>query len=374
MNIYLDGIIYSLQKSGGVTRYTNEIAKKISSTGNKVTFFMHPSQLNQQPQHEDISNIYIKTPLKTKSTIAKYLTYPIDKALTELYFRKNPPQNGVFHSSFFSHYKNLKIPQIVTVHDMTNEKFSSHFNWIKNKIFLIQKKRAIVSANALICVSQQTSNDLIELYGINPEKINVIHLGVDKAFMQKGDASKKIFLSTKNINKPYFLFVGKRSLYKNFHKLIEAYKDWGKKNSFDIITIGGGELTRSEIESISKFGLVDNIKNFDFVSEDDLVMFYNCAQAFIFPSLYEGFGLPIMESLACGTLVLAADIPVFREIGKDVPIYFDPQDSNSIIEALDISLKDNLENKIEGIKIAQTMTWEETASKTLEVYRKYNMN
>lgn len=371
MKIYLDGIIYSLQKNGGVTRYTDEIAKKIADLGNKVTFFMHSSQLNQQPKHENINSIYIKTPLKTDNRIIKYITYQLDKFFTELYFKKNSPKEGIFHSSFFSHYKKLKIPQVVTVHDMINEKFPEHFHKIQNKIFLQQKKHAITSADALICVSRQTANDLVELYKINSSKINVIHLGVDGMFVPKEQNDKNYFISAKKMTKPYFLFVGKRSLYKNFQILIESFEKWDRKNDFNLITIGGGKFTEDELMIISKLGLSNNIINFNFVSDEELIMFYNCAQAFIFPSLYEGFGLPIIEAMACGTLVLASDIPVFKEIGGDVPIYFDPKNNNSIIEALNYSLKQNPDNIINGLEIAKKLTWEKTALDTIEVYKKY---
>jgi glycosyltransferase involved in cell wall biosynthesis len=371
MKVYLDGIIYSLQKNGGVTRYTDELADKIVALGNKVTFFMHPSILNEPPKKEGIDFIQIKSPLNTRSKIIKYLTYPIDKFLTSKYFKTHQIDKGIFHTSYFSYYKDMKIPQIVTVHDLIHEKFPEHFNYITNKIFLHQKRKAIVSASAIICVSQQTSKDLCELYNVDLNKINVVHLGVDEVFNQKKPEEKASFTLSKNISKPYYLFVGKRSLYKNFDRLVKAFANWDKKNEFFIISIGGGKFTSKEMGLITSLGLKDDILIFDFVTEKDLILFYNCAKAFIFPSSYEGFGMPIIEAMACGTPVLASDIPVFREIGHDTITYFNPDSEIDITKALDSTLYEDLIKINTGIELAKKFTWEKTASETINVYKKY---
>ena len=369
MKIYFDGIIYSLQKSGGITRYTNELTKRTADMGHEITVVMHPGAFNRPPDHRNISIVNINSILKTSNKILKYLTYPFDRFCTEKYFQNHPVESDIFHSPYFSHYKNLKIPQVITVYDMINENFPEHFNKIQNKIFLQQKKKAILSADAIICISKQTSYDLQAKYNIDPQKIHINYLGVDTSFTQKDTLVKNNFINSKNLPKKYFLFVGNRSLYKNFERLIKAFAQWENKEYFSLITIGGGKFTDKEKKLVESLNLNNNIINFNFVTEEELVLFYNCAEAFIFPSLYEGFGLPIIEAVACGTTVLASDIPVFKEIGQDIPIYFNPTNQDSMINAFNLALNKNRNNIDLGIKLSTRFSWDNTAKKTMEIYK-----
>ncbi|MDD4466824.1 MAG: glycosyltransferase, partial [Patescibacteria group bacterium] len=116
--------------------------------------------------------------------------------------------------------------------------------------------------------------------------------------------------------------------------------------------------------------LTDNVKFLSKVSEDDLVFYYNCSSGLIFPSLYEGFGFPLLESMACGTLVAASNIDIFKELGGGAPFYFNPRNEKSLIEALNL-LTIGDKNKIElGLQISKKYTWKSAISKTLDTYDK----
>jgi glycosyltransferase involved in cell wall biosynthesis len=371
MKIYIDGLIYSLQKGGGITRYTNELINNYINLGHEVTLIIHPKTFNQKIKNEKLKIIEINSILNINNKLARFLTYPFHKFNTERYFKNKNITEGIFHSTYFTLYNNLKIPQILTVHDLTKEKFPQSYNKIGDKIFLYIQKKSIIKADAIICDSYQTSNDLINYYGTDPSKIFVTYLGVDSFFKEKSEDDKKAFLVSKNIIKPYILFIGKRTGYKNFEKLLEAYSTWSEKDNYTLITVGGGTFTKIELDQINKLNLENNIKCFTFASEEDLVMFYNCAQCFIYPSLSEGFGLPLLEAMACGTPVVASDIPVFHEVALEIAYYFDPNSNESIVKALSNSLVKNQSKINEGLELVKKFTWENTANETIKVYEKF---
>lgn len=366
MKIYIDGIIYSLQKGGGITRYTDELINGFNKSGHEVILLIHEKTCNESLRNKNIKTINIKSPLRTHNKIIRLLTYPIHKWKTNKYLKK--VDSGVFHSTYFTYYRNLKIPQVLTIHDLTREKFPELFNNINNKIFLNITNKSIQNTDKIICVSKETANDLIKYYKVKKEKVAVTHLGVNKSFITKTDKEKISFIKEKNIEKPYILFVGRRSGYKNFDKFIEAFSTWSSKNDFLIITVGGGKMTEDEIKLIEKFNLKNKITSYDFVSEEELVMFYNCAHSFIFPSLSEGFGLPLLEAMSCSTTLLASDIPVFYEVAEDIPYYFNPEDIDSIKKVMDQSkIKDK--NRINnGLEFVKKYNWENTTKETLKIY------
>jgi glycosyltransferase involved in cell wall biosynthesis len=370
MKIYIDGTIYSLQKGGGITRYTNELIEGFIKLGYEVTLIIHPKTFNQAIKNNKLKIIEIDSILNINNKLLRILTYPFHKLKIEQYFKKNNLKEGVFHSTYFTHYKNLKIPQILTIHDLTIEKFPIYFNKINDKIFLQLTKKAIIKSDAIICVSQQTVDELCNYYKVPKLKTNVTHLGVNPAFNTKTENEISAFRKCKSLLKPYILFVGRRSTYKNFENFILAYSMWEQKDKFLLVTIGGGIYTNKEINLIDKLGLSNNIISFDFVTEEELVMFYNCAHVFIFPSLSEGFGLPLLESMACSTIVLASDLPVFREITGDVPYYFNPHYTESIIKALNDSVTKNQTKINDGLELVKKFTWGNTVEKTLRIYQK----
>lgn len=369
MKIYFDGIIYSLQKGGGITRYTNELINNFINLGHEVTLIVHPKTFNQKVKNEKLKIIEINSILRIDNKLFRFLTYPFHKLSIERYFKNHNISEGVFHSTYFSHYKNLKIPQILTIHDLTREKFPQYFNRLSDMVFLSIQEKSISEANAIICVSNQTSNDLTHYYGTNPDKIYVTHLGVDPSFKIKSEKDKSNFKLLKKLKQPYVLFVGRRSEYKNFNKFAEAYSTWKHKNDYCLVTVGGGKFTEVELNFIKKLNF-ENIISFDFVSEEELVMFYNCAEVFVYPSLSEGFGLPLLEAMACGTKILASDIPVFHEVANDIPYYFNPLNKESILKALNDSQIYNSLKQDEGFKLVKEYTWENTAKETLKIYKK----
>lgn len=370
MKIIFDGLIYYLQKQGGISRYFDELIEGFSNREDCEVIVLLRKNKIDKVFTDKVKLEIIDSTIHSENKIKKYISVFRDKYAVNRFLKQNDLSGAVFHYSYYTFYKNLKAKSVVTVHDLVHEKFPNFFGGILNKIYLLNKNKSILKADNLIAISEQTKNDLVEVYGIKQEKIDVVYHGLNKKFRIMADELKSDFLKKKNIGKPFFLFVGNRSLYKNFNFLLTTFSSWERKEEFDIYCVGGGEFTSEENILIKKLNLTGKIKLIIFATEDDLVGFYNCSTALIYPSLYEGFGFPILEGLACGVKVLASDIPVFREIGGDLPIYFNPYDSKSLIKALNLSLSDGHNRVSSGLEWVKKFSWENTISKTLQVYKK----
>jgi len=370
MKIIFDGLIYYLQKQGGISRYFDELIENFSIREDcEVTVLLRKNKIGKV-FNKRVKIEIIDSTIDSDNKIKKYISVFKDKRAVNNYLKKNSFSDSVFHYSYYSFYKNLEAKSVLTVHDLVHEKFPNFFGGLLNRIYLSNKKKSIAKADVLIAISEQTKKDLIDIYKVDGRKINVIYHGLSNNFRVLIEHEKEVFLADKKIKKPYFIFVGNRDLYKNFIFLLEAFAVWPKNNIYDLYCVGGGEFTATEKFLIDKLKLNDKIKFFLNVSEENLIGFYNCSLALIYPSLYEGFGFPLLESMACGTDVLASDIEIFHEIGGDIPIYFNPGNFKSLVEVLDKSLLYNRVKSASGLELVKKYNWENTISKTLEAYMK----
>ena len=233
-----------------------------------------------------------------------------------------------YYSPYYGKIK-TQIPQVFTAHDMIYEKFPKYFSYDGAKEFIKEKRDCFERASLILCVSKNTAKDILSFYPqISENKIKVVYNGVSEFFHAK--------LPSQVTEKPYFLFVGNRNLYKNFHRLLIAYGVSNLSNDFDLRVISpiNDFPTDSEKELINRYHLQDHIHINVSVTDEDLKKYYQESLALVFPSEYEGFGLPILEAMASGTLVLASGTSSILEIGGDIPLYFDPLSIESIVEIL----------------------------------------
>jgi glycosyltransferase involved in cell wall biosynthesis len=239
--------------------------------------------------------------------------------------------SNIYYSPFYGKVQ-TKIPQIFTVHDMIYEKFPKYFPITNpvNSIFINEKKGCFERASLLLANSLNTARDLLGYYPhISPDRVKVVYLGVDDIFFSTGPTSSKI-------ERPYFLYVGNRSLYKNFSALLLAFGKSGLAREFDlhIVSPAGSGYTEAEQAVIAQYRLIDHIKLETAISDQHLRDKYKNARAFVYPSEYEGFGFPVLEALAAGTIVLTSNVSSMPEIGGEAPVYFYPHSMDSLINAL----------------------------------------
>ena len=273
----------------------------------------------------------------------------------------------VFHPTFFDDYFMPYLgdkPLVVTIHDMAMERYPEMFPL--SGLEMRRKKELALRADHIVAVSENTKKDVIELYGIPEDKITVIYHGAPKAL-------SSYLLKDKPIEYPYILYVGSRWTYKNFVPFIEAVLPIMRERQNLNIVCTGTPFSVDELALFRQYGIEDRVHQM-FVSADELVTLYVNAECFIYPSLYEGFGIPILEAWRCGCPVLLNNASCFPEIAKDGAMYFSLNEKeNTLTNCLRNFL--TLQNKQKqtlidkGYKALNNYSWKESAQKLAEVYK-----
>lgn len=251
-----------------------------------------------------------------------------------------------------------KKPFIFTIHDMNHEIFNYR------KVDQHAKKVLSKKAVHIIAISQNTKENLMRIYGVPDKKITVIHHGGPK----KIDFNKE-----KIINSPYLLYVGKRNGYKNFIQTLKDFSEFIRKYSQFKLVCTGGAFSKEEIQIINKLNLKDYVIQM-FVTETQLANLYHNAWAFVYPSLYEGFGLPILEAYTYKCPVLLNKKSCFPEIAGDAAIYFDSQPNTSnltqkLVELYHYSETQRLQLIEKGTEQLKQYNWKKASQETANVYQ-----
>jgi len=386
MKILYDYQIFTKQNYGGVSRYFYELMDNLRAHKIDIEIPINYSK-----------NIYIKEadflsrPLKGYTEYKDFLLglrpkgkAKIYKLLQKLNFIKNAEtanqkisierlkkQNfDIFHPTYYDSYflKYIgKKPFVLTIYDMIHETYPELFS-ADNKIAR-QKKILAQKAEKIIAISENTKKDIIKFIGINEDKILVIHLGNS---INRQENNLKINTDLlKKLPEKYILFVGNRASYKNFDNFSKALIPLFKINKkLNAVCAGGGEFSDKEINFFKTFNITDKFRQYS-VNDSDMTLLYKNALVFVFPSLYEGFGLPILEAFNCGCPVAASNRGSLPEIAGNAAAYFNPEDISSITDAINnIIADDGTKEKMKknGFEQLKKFSWEKTAEKTLAVY------
>jgi glycosyltransferase involved in cell wall biosynthesis len=291
----------------------------------------------------------------------------------------------LFHSLCLTAPLNLSCPLVITIHDMIwafPEKYSNleyrSFKW--NLILLYDRlipKYAIRNASAIITVSQSSKNDIINYLGLNPDRIFVTHEAAGSSFYRA--RNKKTIESIRqkcDLHSSYILALGAADPRKNIRTLVHAYSllpdELRVKYKLAVVQTHH-LLVRELTEQVDQMGLKNNIRYLWEVSNDDLAALYNAASLFVFPSFYEGFGLPPLEAMACGTPVIASNNSSIPEIVGDAALLFSAENAEELAELISTVLANpelQLDMRKRGIDRAATFSWKNCALETIEVYKK----
>lgn len=361
MKIAYDHQIFTKQKYGGISRYFAELTKNLIRLEQDVRVFapLHQNEYLANFANTVTSGRHInRYPSKTSRLIQYTNSVVAHRQISNW-------RPDIIHKTYYGSIRSQKTQSaiVITVHDMIHELF---FDCAKvDKKTIRDKKLAIKNADHIICISEKTKSDLIELMNTSESKISVVHHGVTPTPV----SSLKKF----EIPQPYILYVGARGGYKNFHRMLKAVAQTPKlKDNFKVIAFGGGPFTKIEREEIRITGMGDS--RVIQVSGDDALLeaYYRCASVFVYPSLYEGFGLPPLEAMAAGCPVISSNMSSMPEVISDAAEFFDPQSVDSISHALEAVLyseerRTDLINK--GYIRVQNFSWEKCAEKTLRVYK-----
>lgn len=286
----------------------------------------------------------------------------------------------IFHSTnYFLPLLLWKTGMVATIHDLIPLKFphftprakKTRFNWVFRWILL----RCSHRADRVITISLHTRDDLITELGLPAEKITVIHNGIDGKYRVLEKDRVLGFCQEKlGSTSPFLLYVGRFDPYKNVAGLIRAFDRFRRARKDEPRLVLAGHLDPrypEAVETVRSLGLTDRVTFLEGVGEDDLICLYNAARILILPSLYEGFGLPPLEAMACGTPVIVSNRGSLPEVVGRAGLIIDPDREESISAAIgrlwdSESLRSELREK--GLKRAKDFSWEKTARETLKVY------
>ncbi len=276
-------------------------------------------------------------------------------------------------------YINLKkSPVVVTIHDLIYKTYPQSHPQDAINILESQMKSIVTHADHLICISHATRRDLHKFYDIPQEKTSVIYNGVNHQMFNPVTSAEegqvKDVLNMHGIDRPYFLYVGTIEPRKNLQGILQALEQLKQKNNFNgyLVVVGMKGWMIDHIEPmIKKLQLEQMVKFLGFVTDSQLRMLYNQCQAFVFPSLYEGFGFPIVEAFACKAPVITSNTSSCVEIAGEAALTIDPNNVDDLRTAMNVMLNDNNKRQHfidQGFKRAQTFSFDQTAKETLNVY------
>jgi glycosyltransferase involved in cell wall biosynthesis len=281
----------------------------------------------------------------------------------------------LLHSLHYTRPWRLPCLSVVTFHDMTFFLYPQLHTLPRQVFFPLAIRASARSADALIAVSESTRSDSMRLLGIPAEKIFATQLGVEPAFHPIRDAGLREEIRQKyRLPDRFILYVGLVEPRKNLPGLLQAYRSAVQKGiEHHLVVVGRfGWRYRQVLEEIEALGLHEQVHFTGYIPQDDLPIVYNLASLFVYPTLYEGFGLPALEAMACGTPVVTSDVASLPEIVGEAGILVPPGDQQALSQALQTVLADQgLQNRLatKGPERASQFTWERTARQTLQVYQ-----
>ncbi len=359
MKVLYDYQIFRKQRYGGISRYFTNLIKYAEEDDVSVPCFHSKNYYyNQHIGGYDH---------KYESMIFEYINDVISRRLTIQ--RLSRGDVDIFHPTYNDPYflkliKDQKM--VVTVHDLAIERYPQRFN--DSDAFIARRRQILDAADHIIAVSNNTKRELMDYYDVPEQRITVVYHGLSKEF-------GKVNIRLRGLPERYLLYVGQRRGNKNFGRFAVAFsKLIQTEKNLSLLCVGGGEITDEERSTITKLGLEKRVQQRN-LNDAVLAACYKQAEAFVYPSLYEGFGIPILEAFAMHCPIILSDIGSFREVAGDYGTYFNPQNIDSIYETLKWMMnpknKALIEERVQkGAEELTHFTLENTYLNTRKVYSK----
>lgn len=357
VRVAIDEQIFAIQRFGGISRLFAELAR----------YFITDSTLDVElmPLDAPVVNRYLLDDPTLAPALGLRSARSQWTALAWYFSHIERRRAPLIHSTFYLPH-GLASPKgtkrVVTVYDMIPERMPQTRRRLD---FLTMKRRYIERADHIICISSATRDDLLDVYGSIARPITVVPLGVDPRFSPKAPRLA-------DLPAQYVLFVGHRGQYKDAPVLIRAFAEIASCHpELKLAFVGGGRFATREADEIAAAGLTDKVVQVD-LPDADMPSAYAHASAFVFPSRFEGFGLPALEAMASGVPTILARATSLPEVGGPAARYFTPGDSDELASALDEILDQEstaTRMRAEGIEWARRFPWHLTAERTAHVYR-----
>jgi mannosyltransferase len=353
IDLVIDNIIFSLQKSGGVSVVWYELLTRLMNEKNINIGFIEANN-NQNHLRKKLGIINNDIILKQNASFAQRYFNPKIK--------KNNP--FIFHSTYYRTCPHKLSINISTVHDFTYEYFS---HGIRKYVHSYQKFNAIRKSKYIICVSNNTKKDLLEfLPDVDSNKIIVIPNGVSDDYFLLDDEDELHYNNFTFRKNEYVLYVGSRAKYKNFDIVVDSISS----TDFKLVVVGS-PLTPFEENYIKKCNFNDRFIYLGNVTNKILNRLYNNAYALIYPSSYEGFGIPVLEAQRAGCPVIAYNKSSIPEVIGDHTLLIDELDKKCILDKLEILTNNDIRKKVimKGLENSMRYSWDKTYDKLFSLYK-----
>jgi mannosyltransferase len=347
MQLIFDNIIYALQQTGGGSVYWTELMRRFADTDDAVTFIEHRGAernlFRQTLSIHPAARVVERRPLR----IGQFLPVPVGirgKAL--------------FHSSYYRYATRPGVINVTTIHDFTTELLRTG---IRQAVNLRQKRQALRHSDGIICISQHTKSDLLKIFPwVDRRKIRVIYNGVSNSFFPLPDSTRQAS------GRPFILYVGVRKGYKNFAAALEAL--CLLPEDFTLLAVGNA-FEKKEMQEIRRCGLQDRVSLANRPSGEELNALYNAAYCLLYPSSYEGFGIPVAEAMRAGCPVVALRASSIPEVAGLAAILVERPEPELLARAT-LSVDGAREELIsKGIEQAKRFSWDTCFAQVYDFYK-----
>ncbi len=346
------------QPAGGISRVFSELASRLPTLGCETVIF---------------AGLYINEYIRDRSVVGRYTPrFPrlaraaVNTIAAQSYIACS--EAAIVHQTYYSgHRYSRRKPLVISVYDMIHELFPELLATSGTvRATHVNKAECCQRAQHICAISHQTKEDLVRLLSINPDKISVTSLGN----ALKGVSPSEIGADSK---RKFLLYVGNRRWHKNFLPFLSAYAESQlAADGVQLICFGGGPWDTEEDEAIQRLGVREQVHRRS-GGDESLLGYYQQATAFVAPSLYEGFGLTVVEAMGAGCPVICSDTGIFREVAGEAAAFFDPTDIFHMRDQLDRIVQDSDRLKVlraAGLQRELEFSWDRCARETLAAYRK----
>lgn len=354
--VRIDGSVLSKQIASGISSYLINIYSYFKKLEQAYGIQTSATVLNALPEH---NMLYRDSSLRE----GDFETVSTIRFIFSLVFRADPKYR-IYHSPYMHlPRRTTRHINLLTVHDLIN--FKTATGW-RGRIRKYLLDITLARADYFICISQTTRAELLRYRpGIPADRIFVVSQGIDPLFLENDLVPPPAAIA----GKPYLLYVGQRGGYKNFASLITLFSRPGIRERFNLVCVGGGRFTAAEQQRLTQQGLGDTVVHTGYLTNHQLRGVYQHARALLYASQEEGFGLPILEAMACLCPVVTGNFSSMKEVGSTHAILVDDYSADSLQQGIDLALGLSAAQKQNAKHYAQNFTWEETAKKTLAVYK-----
>lgn len=339
MEVFFDDIIFSIQKSGGGSVYWSEILKNSFEKTHHIVYANAKQNIFFGEKYITDKKVYSPSLLSVKRFLP-------------LRIKNNEP--AIFHSSYYRYAKGKRIKNIVTVHDFYDELYGKGIiNFFRKQ----RKKRTVLRSEGVICISNNTKHDFLSIFPSFRGKVCVIYNGFD---------DKNYYYEEGKMKRKEFVFVGARTDYKRFDLAVKIVSMCA---NYKLTIVGGGDLSVDEYNMLDSM-IPSRYTKYGFVSNEELRSIYNSSFFLLYPSEYEGFGIPVIEAQACGCPCICQKKSSIPEIAGDAAVFLDPQNLESVISQI-LELQDKSkynELVIRGLDNSKKYSWDRCREETKSFY------